>query len=276
MENFAAWSEIGGEGPGDLVLAVDFTASGRPEARFADLFRLTDTGQPAWETESRSLPTEIGPSGQEYVERWLAPVRESGRTVSAVLGFCIGGVYAAELADRIEEFQGARPQLLLFDPEKATPQTLYWQFHKVVDLFTPLLGADRTGAVHQAGRDAITTTTDLASLGRELVKLFREVSEDAFEQLGFTADRRAEFTEAFTSFVAYVVGAGDLDATAAWTGAVAFTSATPVSGLNPLRTQDPAGADGVVGRELFFEAQHVDLLRDERAARTLADLLARD
>jgi hypothetical protein len=274
VENKEAWLDIGGNGPGDLVLAVDFTATGRPDARFADLIELAGTGHTVWETMPQAIATDIGPSGDAYLDRWFDDVRASGRTVGAVLGFCAGAVYASALADRIAQWQEKTPQLLLFDPELANALGLYWQFHKSVELFAQIVGEEPVAKAQEAGREVLESTDDLGTLGTALVRMFREISEPAFDELELEPESRAEFTESFTSFVAYVVAASQVATPAGWTKAVAFSSASPFSGLNKLRSdENPDGAAGAVARELRFDCDHMDLLRNEKAARALADLL---
>ncbi|KJY41860.1 hypothetical protein VR41_10565 [Streptomyces sp. NRRL B-1568] len=280
MENNDAWQEIGGSGPGQLVLAVDFTATGRPDARFADLIGLAGTGHPVWETMPQAIATDVGPGGAAYLDHWFEAVRATGRPVGAVLGFCAGAVYAAALADRLTQWQESAPRLILFDPELANALGLYWQFHKSVQLFEGILGPEPVARADAAGHRALQaaeadgTPDGLRALGTELVRLFREVSGPAFDELELDAESRAEFTESFTAFVAYVVAAGDFPSAEPWKKAVAFSSASPLSGLNKLRSTDPNSAAEAVARELRFDCDHMDLLRDERAAQALAGLLS--
>ncbi|MEV7190607.1 hypothetical protein AB0N81_02195 [Streptomyces sp. NPDC093510] len=272
-----AWSEIGGKGSGDLVLAVDFTATGRPDARFADLVELSATDRPVWESMPQAIATDIGPGGAVYLDRWTEEIRADGRRVGAVLGFCAGAVFAAELADRIAAWQDGAPRLLLFDPEKANAVGLYWQFHQSIALFEGILGADAVARAGEAGRTALDAGDGLRALGTTLVTLFKEVSEPAFEQLDLDEEDRAEFTDSFTAFVAYVVAADELPAQGSWAKATAFSSATPHSGLNPLRDKHPdgvAGPAGIVARELRFDCDHPDLLRDPEAAKAFNELIA--
>ncbi|MCZ4123209.1 hypothetical protein [Streptomyces sp. H39-S7] len=276
MEKSDAWWEIGGKGPGDLVLAVDFTATGRPDARFADIVGLTATSHPVWETMPQAIATDIGPSGEEYLDRWFEDVRASGRPVGAVLGFCAGAVYAAALAGRIAQWQERAPQLVLFDPEPANAFGLLWQFHNSVELFAGIIGAEPVAEAQETARRTLEADPEnLGHIGPVLVGLFRQISEAAFDEIELEPESRTEFTESFTSFVAYVVAAGQLNSSAAtaWTDAVAFSSGSPLSGLNRLRSTDPDGAAGAVARELRFDCDHTDLLRDEGAATALAELL---
>ncbi|MGW2642994.1 hypothetical protein [Streptomyces sp. NPDC001348] len=276
MHNNDVWLKMGGNSSRDaLVLAVDFTATGRPDARFSDLFSLTAAGRHhVWETMPQAIATDVGPGGQEYLDRWFDSVRETGRPVGAVLGFCAGSVYAAALAERLTQWQESAPQLILFDPELANPLGLYWQFHTSLNLFESIVGPEPISAANTEGHRVLESTDDIRVLGTELVRLFRSVSEPAFDELDLDEESRAEFTESFTAFVAYVVAAGDFDSMENWHRAVAFSSATPLSGLNRLRSADPETAARVVAREIRFGSEHMNLLRDEAAAKALDALLS--
>src|SRR5690349_16843380 len=115
-----------------VILAIDFDATGRPEARFSDLAPRLKVDCAFWETVPPDLKTERTASGEAYVDYWWAAFERRPRPVAAVMGFCGGAVYAAALSERVAAWQGSEPLLLLFDPEIAVPQTLVWQFHKVV------------------------------------------------------------------------------------------------------------------------------------------------
>ncbi|MEU3776965.1 hypothetical protein AB0F11_27945 [Streptomyces sp. NPDC032472] len=274
MQTNDAWLDIGGNSSQGLVLAVDFTATGRPDARFADLLELAATGRPAWETLPQAIATDLGTGSATYLDRWFETVRASGRPVSAVLGFCAGATYATALADRITQWQEHAPQLILFDPEQANALGLYWQFHLSLNLFESIVGAEEIGRATAAGHEVLESTEDLGVLGAALISLFREVSSAAFDILDLDEETRAEFTDSFTAFVAYVVAAGEFRSTDGWARAVAFSSASPHSGLNRLRNAGQEDrARSLVARELRFDCEHKDLLRDESAARALAELL---
>ncbi|MFF8914663.1 hypothetical protein ACF08M_15400 [Streptomyces sp. NPDC015032] len=132
MSKLRTWREISRGETDDVVLVVDFDATGRNEARFSDLMGNLKIPVTCWETVPQTLFTGSPPAVDGFVDGWTEEVRSSGRRVTAVMGFCVGGVYAAALADRAREWQKECPMVILFDPEKASGITLYWQFHKVI------------------------------------------------------------------------------------------------------------------------------------------------
>ncbi|MEU1313377.1 hypothetical protein ABZ419_31405 [Streptomyces cinnamoneus] len=268
------WRVLADGNTDDIVLAVDFDATGRPEARFTDLVAAMGPGLTVWETVPQSMGAEIGLTGEGYVERWAEEVRASGRRVSAVMGFCVGSVYAAPLAERIGQWQGEAPRMVLFDPEQASPLSMYWQFLKVIELMSSVLTPAETAVARAAGQAAQQANHDnLPQLGTELLKQFKEIGDLAFDRLGLDAERRAEVSVTFGSFISYLSAAGQLDPFADWRKAVAISSASPTSGLNAARSAAPGGEVDMVAEELRFTAEHTELLRDPEVARAVGDLL---
>ncbi|MFF4181213.1 hypothetical protein [Streptomyces sp. NPDC001750] len=258
------WRVLGNADAHELVLAVDFDATGRAEGRFTDLAAgLAGLPFSIWET----VPQEAGTG---TVERWLEEVAADGRPVRAVFGFCVGGVYAGAIAQRVADRQSQAPALVLFDPEQSGPLTLYSQFHKVLDSMSTLLSDEETAEAAAEARRAHEQHTEMAPLGAELLDVYRRTAKPVFNRLELDEKRQAEFTAVFASFVGYLIAAAAIDPLPAWRGAVVVTSSSPTSGLNGSRG---AGQDITVGRELRVDVPHVDLLRDPGVTRTVAELL---
>ncbi|MFJ6141799.1 hypothetical protein [Kitasatospora sp. NPDC092286] len=270
MGTLETWRVLADGNPDDVVLAVDFDATGRAEGRFADLVKGLDGSFTVWESIPQAVSTELGASGDAYLDTWLNEVRASGRTVRGVLGFCIGGTYAGALADRIAAEQ-ARPATLLFDPELSTPLTLYAQYHRVIDSMAAVLTPEEAEAAKEAGRTAHERDAGIAALAADLLNAYQATAKPAFERFELDGERITELTATFTSFVAYLVGAAGLDPLPAWNQSVVLTSSSPTSGLNGARS---VGQDITVGRELRLATPHVDLLRDTEVAHTVSELLA--
>lgn len=218
------WRRIGEGDPARTVLAVDFDSTGRPEADFRRLAaRLTpreiwQTTQPA-EAESELL------SAQDYLRRWRR-LPEGPRHIDTVMGYCVGGVFAATLADEIAEEQGERPALLLLDPEPVDRLSLYRDFRKTVDTLTVVPEQERSDAVAEvlavceaAGEEDFTATA------AQVVKVYETVAGTAFDLLGFDEETSEDLLGLFRSYVSYLHAARQLHPEEGWAAALALTSA---------------------------------------------------
>ncbi|MGN2364020.1 hypothetical protein [Streptomyces luridiscabiei] len=263
------WRVLGNAEAHELVLAVDFDATGRAEGRFTDLAAGL-AGLPFSIRETVPQEAGTGAGGPGPVERWLEEVAADGRPVRAVFGFCVGGVYAGAIAQRIAERQGRAPALVLFDPEQSGPLTLYSQFHKVLDSMSTLLSDEETAQATAEARRAHELHTEMAPLGAQLLDVYQRIAKPVFDRLGLDEKRQEEFTAVFALFVGYLIAAEEIDPLPAWREAVVVTSSSPTSGLNGSRG---AGRDIAVRRELRVDVPHVDLLRDPGVTRTVAELL---
>lgn len=253
--------EDGGDGHG-LTLAVDFTTSGRGQAQFADLAGILapHTAATVWASVPPPADADVAHDGEAYLDWWLGEVRDSGRHVEAVLGYCAGAVHAAALAERIAEWQHDAPQLLLFDPELPNTAGLYHDFHAAGDTLAGLLTPEELAEFHAAGQrlEARYGDGELPAAGAELAAVFTAAVGTAAERLELDDDIRDELAGAFDSLVGYLTAATTLDPLPAWSAATALTTSAPA---HP------------VGRELRQDTPHDDLLRDPATARALAGLL---
>ncbi|MFD3554354.1 hypothetical protein ACFWWA_19960 [Streptomyces goshikiensis] len=268
-----AWKVLSAGDRSELVLAVDFDVTGRPEARFSDLAPRLQPAGGVWESLPPAAGTEAGLTGEAYLDRWHHGLGDQLPEVRAVFGYCVGGVYAAELAARIARTQEHSPLVVLFDPEPATAPTLYWQFHKVMEFMRSVATDDEVTAAQAAGRLAESGTADLGALSERLVDLFRQTGEVAFARAGLDEIRRAELFATFSSFMTYLSAAGRFDALARWSSAVAITSVSPTSGLNGIRSHLPSGHQELVAREIRVQAEHAELLRSDEVALVVDELL---
>jgi hypothetical protein len=259
------------EGPADgVVLAVDYPFSGRPEAGFSDLAAKLDPPYSLWETVPPLKGAEAGMTGTDYLRWWLDGIIAPGQRVLAVLGFCAGSVYASTLAQRIEADQGIAPKVVLFDPEAPNAITVYWQFHKVIDGLGVILTPEEVAGAQRAGHQVSQETPDLTRLRERLFEIFEEAGETAFSRAGLDAVRREDFTSTVGSFLSYLVAAAGIDARPGWSTATAISSTTATNGLNLLT---PEERGGVVAKEIRFDIEHADLLRDADVVRTVSELL---
>ncbi|MFG2353525.1 hypothetical protein [Streptomyces sp. NPDC048521] len=265
------WNVLSGDGKTAPALASDFPATGRTVAGFGDLVRgLGDAAPALWETAPPRPGQEAGMTGEDYLRHWQAGAASAG-PVRAVLGFCVGSVFAAGLAAEIGRLQGEAPRLVLFDPERPDVDLLHRHYHELIGGLAPMLSPDEIDEARRAGQETRRAHTAMRPLAEDLCELFRKYGEPAFRRTGLDAERGAEVVATFASFLGYLVAASDLDPRPAWADAVAISSATPHSGLNPLPPQERST---LVAREIAFDLPHTELLRDTGVARTVSQLLA--
>ncbi|WP_329224135.1 hypothetical protein [Streptomyces canus] len=253
-----------------IVLAVDFDTTGRPEARFADLVANLGPGFEVWESVPPAAGSDYERTGADYVEHWMRRLEAERPPVRALMGFCGGAIYAAALAKRVGELQGTQPPLVLFDPELSTAQTLFWQYHKVIGFLTDVLSTDQITQAREMGQQAYDKITEAVPLKNELMRLMWEFGEPALIAAGLDQTRRAELFGVFDSFLCYLAAASEINPLQEWRSAVAYSSNSPLSGLNAMRT---AGVDIVVAQEIPVSTDHGIMLADKDLAARVTDLL---
>ncbi|GHH00794.1 hypothetical protein GCM10017790_00250 [Amycolatopsis oliviviridis] len=261
------WRSLGPDPGGPIVLAVDYAATGRPEAAFGDLA----VGHPVWETVQPPLGAEEGFGLADYVDGWLARIPD--RPVEAVLGYCAGAAFAGELVARLSERTGRPVPLLLFDPESPTPLTMYYQYRKVVESLAGILGAERTAAAVADGDRVMADADGIEQTGAAFVRIFCGAAREACVEAGLEDEYVEELTGTYRSFVRYLTAASQADHRERWAGAYVFSSATPTSGLNPL---DPVARAELTDRELRFDVEHADLLRAPAVAAAATEVLVKE
>ncbi|MFF4085186.1 hypothetical protein ACFYZN_38150 [Streptomyces sp. NPDC001777] len=274
MNTFTTWKELSKGDDDEVVLAVDFDATGRHEARFSDFVPLMDPGHTVLETLPQAVASSPDTPAGAYIKQWADEIAASGKRVRAILAFCAGATYAAALAEEIEKTQGTFPQTILFDPERAASAPMYWQFHKAVGQMEAVLGAAEVGRVQDAAQRATEECESLTDLARRLLLLYHSLATTACEKLGLDERRRAEMTETAGGFLSYLSTAEQIDPTAVWKKCTAITSNTPTSGLNGFRTLNPGHDADLVAEEIHFDVPHVEILSTPDIARTVSGLLA--
>ncbi|WP_031071133.1 hypothetical protein [Streptomyces sp. NRRL WC-3742] len=269
-----SWTRITEGTTGEVLLAVDFPATGRLQADFSELAARLTGGHAFW--RSIVAPAEIGITDHDaYLQPWLDDVRAAGLPVRAVFGFCVGGVHAALLAEKIGELQGSKPALILFDPELVDAGTVYWQFAMFVESLHQFLAAEEIEELREAGREAHERITDPGELALVLIERFRAAIALACERTGLDEEFVVEVVEAFTSFMAYLAIADAAEPLPRWAAATALSSSSAENGLSRVRN-DILHRDGpFVAEEIAFPGLvHADLLRGDEVAKTVDGLLA--
>lgn len=273
MNVVTTWTPLKEAGTGDLVLLIDFTETGRKEAGFPDLIaRLDHVDVSFWHV----VPPQVTPDSAEgpaYVRSWLDPILASGRTVRAVLGYCVGAVYAAEIVDSLAEHQDRVPELIVFDPEPTSLANVYFQFGKVFDILSSILTEEDIAATRQAmDRMLLEDGMTIERYSAELYEVFQHIAHNAFLQAGLEIEYAEEMLGVLGAFLSYLTYANQIDPWEAWSRGTAISSATPHNGLNKLRAER-GGA--LVAQELRFDEGHAELFRSDDVVRAVTKLLER-
>ncbi|MER7656676.1 hypothetical protein [Streptomyces albidoflavus] len=218
-----SWRRIGEGDPARTVLAVDFDSTGRPEADFRRLAARLTPGREIWQTTQPVEAEHELLSAADYLSRWRR-LPEGPRRIDTVMGYCVGAVFAAALADEIAEAQGERPALLLLDPEPVERQSLYRDFRKTVDTLTVVPEQERSAAIAEVVR-VTADDDDFTGLAAQVVKAYETVAGTAFDLLGFEEETSEDLLGLFRSYVSYLHAARQLDPEPGWATALALTSA---------------------------------------------------
>jgi hypothetical protein len=260
-------------GSGRLIIAADFPATARTVAGFTDLFAgdaAPADGDAVWETAPPPTGAAVAMSASDHIDRWMDDVPAGGSGVRAVLGFCIGAVYAAALTERVAKIQVEPPQLIVFDPERPDPDLLLRHYSGVFERLGPAASAQERTAALDDGRQARGECGTMAELADSLSGLFLRHGAPILARTGLDEWRQQELRSTFAGFLAYLVAADELDPLPAWSQATAISSGTAHSGLNPLPADVRART---VARELRFAVPHTELLRDAEVIRHYRDLM---
>ncbi|MFF3441521.1 hypothetical protein [Streptosporangium sp. NPDC002721] len=267
------WTTLKESDSADLVLCVDFTGTGRAEAGFSTLVARMDLDATFWHVDPPGLAPGSGVDGPGYLGSWLPPIMAGGRNVTAVLGYCVGAVYAGELATRLAEVQERAPALVVFDPEPITLENIYFQFGKVFDILSSILTPEDVVATQEAmdrliGQEGVT----VGRYADHLYGTFSQIAHNAFERAGLDMEYAEEMLGTFSAFLSYMSLADQFDPWGNWRKAVAVSSSTPHNGLNRLRDTAPGP---LVAEELRFEETHAELFRSDEIARAVTKVLER-
>lgn len=267
----SSWRSVTSNGS-DVVLAVDFAVTGRPQATFSEYVSLAQPPFTVWETLPPTPEADADMSADDYLDRWAEDVRQSGRHIRGVMGYCVGSAYAAALAERIGAFQDEAPVVIGFDPELPRRDILCHHFLITMDGMGDLLTPEEISRAQQAAGAALNEDEDIKAFAERLLEIFRDVGGGAFRRLGLDATRSEEFVATFGLFLHFFVRGGDVDTTERWKTLTAITSETESSGLNTLSDVERASR---VAKEIRFSVEHGDLLRTPDVATTVTDILER-
>ncbi|MBO1419455.1 hypothetical protein [Streptomyces sp. FH025] len=274
MPNENAWSVITAPTSKSLILGVDFPAAGRREAGFEDL---AEKMGPAWAghgfLQTTPPPVRLAdrPAGDYYTDFWLRDGDWDAYEVVAVLGYCVGGVYAGEIAERLAQRQGTAPKVILFDAQVTDLQLLESEIHKMIGLAGPVFTADEAEHARKRAAEIVgTPSIGLLDAAVEIVGLYREMASIAFQRIGLAEARRDEVVRLFESYMTWLSAASQIDPSRAWGGSLSITS-SDYAELERGGAATVVNATKSLGRRIELEIGHVDLLRDPSTVRTLLD-----
>ncbi|MBP2056066.1 hypothetical protein J2Z21_009083 [Streptomyces griseochromogenes] len=274
MPNEGSWSVISTPKSNRIILAVDFPAAGRREAGFGDLAAKVG---PAWsdygflQTTPPSVRLSERPSGDFYTEHWIRGGEWEKYEVVAVLGYCVGSVYAAELAQRLTRWQSTEPKVILFDPQLTDSQLLAMEMHKMIGMAGPLFSDEEAERARQSATAIIETHAGgLVDAAIEIVGLYREMATIAFKRLGLADSRRDEVVLLFESYMTWLSAAAQVDPSTVWRRSTAITS-TDWAAMESRGDTTVLNASKVIGRKFPVDIDHADLMRTDSAVQILLD-----
>lgn len=247
------------EASGEVVLCVDFEATGRAESSFADLVPQLSPPRETWVTTMPPASAGLA-TAADYAARWAEGFAAAAREACAVLGFCAGGVFAVAVAQEIGRRGGREPAVMLLDPQIPTAATLVAQFSQAMQGVAGFLSPQESALVSRAVEQA-RALDDPAAAGTALTGLYRDIGGSVFTRLGLNAGYREELFASFSSLMAYLVAAGRGRPAQGWKSAIAVLSRD---------APDPADDAAEVIR---LDVSHADLLRSADTARVVCAVL---
>jgi hypothetical protein len=273
MPDFGSWDVISGPGPARIILAVDFPAPRRRAPAYTELaanigpeYRFLHTKPPAARTVQRLC-------GQAYVAPCIEDIRQDGQQVLAVLGYCVGGVYAAAIAAGIARWQ-PMPKVILFDPQFVSNSYLAIEFLREIDAISSLLSDQEIEHTRKAAtRISGSAVCDLADAAAEMTGIYWKLSSLAFERVGIGNTYNDRLIAPFDSYIRWLSAAREIDPVSVWKRSTAIMSSDYAE---PWAADHAMTGAGAVGRQIRFGVGHDDLLRSDSVARTVARLLEAD
>jgi hypothetical protein len=276
MPDYASWNVISEGESNRVILGVDFPAAGRAEASFTELAPGLGSEFGFLQTVAPLLSPDQRVSGDTYTRAWIDDARRSGWQVAAVLGYCLGSVYATAIAESISAWQDAAPKIILFDPLRSDIRLLGLETRKVISRFGPLLSKDEVELAEKR-IDEITTPepgvpADLAEAAVALVALYREIGLPAFGRLGLKDVRKNEMIRLFESYISWTSVAAQVDPMRSWKKSTAIMSTEYV---RQSRGDESANIwASIFGEVIALDVAHGDLLRSESTVKVILGQVA--
>jgi hypothetical protein len=145
-----------------------------------------------------------GATDVDYIDWWTAGLVSHDTKVSAVLGFCAGGVFASALADAHADRLGYRPMTLLLNPGRPSRVSVERDFRGAVASLSPLTAEEKASAVCDS--EAITAAwgDNPGAVFDQLGELYGRVCRQACERAEIAADVADELVAVFGSYTVYL------------------------------------------------------------------------
>lgn len=267
MPDFACWEVISGAGPGRVVLGVDVPVA-RRRAGFAELSARIGPRYRFLQIRPLAVGAARRPRGEPYVDRWVEDISSEPHEVLAVVGYCVGSLYAAAIAAGIARWQ-PMPKVILLDPQFVSSKYLAREFLREIDAISSLLSDQEIEHSRKAAAEISgPAVCDLADAAAEMAAIYWELSSLAFERVGIGSAYNGRFIAPVCSYISWLSGAGKIDPSSIWKRSTAIVSSDYAS-LAP----ENRGGGGAIGQKIRFDVGHDDLLRSDSVAGAVVDLL---
>lgn len=262
--NGPVWHRLVEEAEGDIVLAVDVDGTARGEATFHDLVLLLAG---SCDLRLAAMPDAVTSAGQ-LLESWSRAVGAWACQVRAVFGYCSAGPVALALAECLETGCGARPKVVLFDPERPTASTLFEDFAHAIEAMSALSPRERGVYLRQARGLSRDDGLLPKWVAHELAELYGDACGRNLARLGVTPDLAGELELEFRRYCAFLHCASQMAVGhSRWNDTTALLSAdAPGDGFDCRRIRVPVGRDDLLRSEAT--AAHVLTLMKMKAGAT--------
>jgi hypothetical protein len=264
MPTSSHWDVIFNAGSPQTVLGIDFSGRRRREASFTELASRIGSGYRFLQARPVTVHPGRRPSSDEYIVSWVEGARQDGNPMRAVLGRCVGGIYAAVVAECISQWQ-PEPDIILVDPQFASTEFLGHELHKEISTTSSLMSNDEIELARKIACEiSDLKSRDMVQIATYAVESYLEVITPAFERAGLGDARGSKLNEYFVSYMAWLSVAGELNPGRALKKSIVITS-RDYAELPGRMLFDDAGS--LAGRWIVCDVSHADLLRSDSVAK---------
>lgn len=272
MPTSSHWDVIFNGGSEQTVLGIDFSGRRHREASFIEL--ASRIGPEYRFLQARPVAVRPGqqqPSSYEYVVSWVEGARQDGNPMRAVLGRCVGGIYAAVVAEYISQWQ-LEPDIILFDPQFANTKFLGHELHKEISASSSLMSDDELKRARKiASEITYLNPWDMVQIAAHALESYLQIITPAFERAGLGDARENNMNGYFVSYMRWLSAAAELDSSRVMKKSIVIMSRDYAE--LPGRMLFDDNADSLAGRCIVCDVSHSDLLRSDSAAKAVIDVL---
>lgn len=272
MPTSSCWDVIFNAGSVQAVLSVDFPGRKRHEAGFTEL--ASRIGSRYRFLQARPVTVRPGQrlSSDEYIVPWVEGARQDGHPLRAVLGYCVGGMYAAAVAECISQWQ-TEPDIILFDPQFTSMRLLGHELYREIGAVSSLLSDNEIERARNiAGKISELESGNVAQIAADAVESYLGVITAAFERAGLGDPRDGKLNEYFESYMTWLSVAAELDPSRALKRSTVIISCDYARLPGRLLFDDDDFGSSA-GRWIVSDENHADLLRSDSVAEKVLDLL---